>query len=480
MRIAPYTLAGLQNASGLLKESMGVFLPDAVENLVINYTIAGLAMQAVDRVGTSLGNVRINESSSTKTDQTNIFSSNVNVAGSMMTNSVGDTTISASNLNIGTNPTLVSAGGGNFLTNSSGNFTINAALQTTKHSETNSYETAGQFHSHLNVGRANYRAGVIKEIDENGNEFSSSTLISSNINVAGSTIINSSDQFALTASNLITSSSTEINSLNNLNISDASNKLSTSAFDKKLTIDVGIQAGNAFVDAAQSGLDAVDALKKVKDAKDKLDRIEKLHNEDRASSTAVERAKYQVALAMFNAGMMTFAAFQAAKSAAAASKTAGFYGNVYADITKTNFSSSSNSSQSFAANLISGEAVNLSSGSSDINITGSNVKSINGDLNVTAMLGNINIKAGESTYSQETKSSSRTIGGSIGTNGTNLHLGFNQAGSNLDQTTYANATLNAENGTLKLNSKQDTNIIGANSEYIAPLRSSQYFHLSQR
>jgi hypothetical protein len=83
-------------------------------------------------------------------------------------------------------------------------------------------------------------------------------------------------------------------------------------------------------------------------------------------------------------------------------------------------------------------------------------------LNLTAMLGNLNITAGESTYSQESKSHSQNLGGSAGTNGVSLNIGFSESASNLDQTTFTNSQLSATNGSLNINTKQDATIIGAN------------------
>jgi hypothetical protein len=113
-------------------------------------------------------------------------------------------------------------------------------------------------------------------------------------------------------------------------------------------------------------------------------------------------------------------------------------------------------------NLIANNSINLASGNGDINITGSNVSSINGDLNLNSMLGNINIKAGESTLSQSSKSNSRNLGGSIGTNGLSANIGFSEAQSSLDQTTFNNSQISAINGSLNINSAKDTKIIGAN------------------
>jgi hypothetical protein len=58
------------------------------------------------------------------------------------------------------------------------------------------------------------------------------------------------------------------------------------------------------------------------------------------------------------------------------------------------------------------------------------------------MLGNINIEAGESTYSQSSKSNSRNLGGSIGTNGVSANIGFNESQSSFDQTTFSNSIMN--------------------------------------
>ena len=78
------------------------------------------------------------------------------------------------------------------------------------------------------------------------------------------------------------------------------------------------------------------------------------------------------------------------------------------------------------------------------------------------MLGNLNIKTGESTYSQSSKFNSQSLGGSVGNNGFSANIGMGQGESTLDQTTFTNSQLAANNGTLKVNTAQDTNIIGAN------------------
>ena len=78
------------------------------------------------------------------------------------------------------------------------------------------------------------------------------------------------------------------------------------------------------------------------------------------------------------------------------------------------------------------------------------------------MLGNINIEAGESTYSQSSKSNSRNLGGSVGTNGVSANIGFSESQSSLDQTSFANSQISAINGNLNINTKQDLKIFGAN------------------
>ena len=113
-------------------------------------------------------------------------------------------------------------------------------------------------------------------------------------------------------------------------------------------------------------------------------------------------------------------------------------------------------------NLIANNSINLASGKGDINITGSNVSSTNGDLNLNSMLGNINIEAGESTLSQSSKTNSRNLGGSIGTNGLSANIGFSESQSSFDQTTFSNSQISAINGNLNINTNQDLKIFGAN------------------
>jgi hypothetical protein len=66
------------------------------------------------------------------------------------------------------------------------------------------------------------------------------------------------------------------------------------------------------------------------------------------------------------------------------------------------------------------------------------------------MLGNLNITAGESTYSQEYKMRSQSLGGSVGNNGWSANLGFSEAQSSLDQTTFTNSQITAQNGSLNI------------------------------
>ena len=78
------------------------------------------------------------------------------------------------------------------------------------------------------------------------------------------------------------------------------------------------------------------------------------------------------------------------------------------------------------------------------------------------MLGNINIVAGESTYSQSSKTNSRSLGGSIGTNGLSANIGFSEVQTSFDQTTFSNSQISAINGNLNINTNQDLKIFGAN------------------
>ena len=124
------------------------------------------------------------------------------------------------------------------------------------------------------------------------------------------------------------------------------------------------------------------ATKEIKDSYDKLEKIKDLKDQGMASSKAVERAEYQVVLALLNAGLSSANAMQAVANAGVAYSTSlgtGLYGSIYADITKLKSTSTTESSQSIASNLIANNSINLDSGNRDINIAGSNVLSINGD-----------------------------------------------------------------------------------------------------
>jgi hypothetical protein len=72
------------------------------------------------------------------------------------------------------------------------------------------------------------------------------------------------------------------------------------------------------------------------------------------------------------------------------------------------------------------------------------------------------LASGESTYSQSSKSNSRNLGGSIGTNGLSANIGFSESQSSFDQTTFSNSQISAINGNLNINTNQDLKIFGAN------------------
>ena len=455
VRALPYALAPIEIVVDLTKEALGTFLPQNYEDFILDDLKIGEVFNGIDKVKNEIGNIKISETSQERIDKTNSIASNLDVNGSMMINSVGDTLIKGSNLDIS----------GDLLANSLGSFEVVASKNTESKTTQESYETAGEFHSDYKPSKANYRAGVTKDFVEEGLNSSSSSLVSSNINIGGSALINSSDKFSLIASNLISNDSIEIIAKNNLNISDAKNTKSVSSYQEKITLDTGVQVGNAYADAGNAVIDAYKATKEVKDSYDKLEKIKDLKDQGMASSKAVERAEYQVYLALINAGLSSANAMQAVANAGVAASTSlftGFYGSIYADISKLKSSSTTESSQSIASNLIANNSINLASGNGDINIIGSNVSSTNSDINLNSMLGNINIEAGESTYSQSSKSNSRNLGGSVGTNGLSANIGFNESQSSFDQTTFSNSQISAINGNLNINTKQDLKIFGAN------------------
>lgn len=414
-----------------------------------------LLIKGVDKVGDNIGAIKISQISENRVDKITSHASSVNVGGSMMTNSVGDTLIKGSNLNIA----------GNLLANSLGDFSVVAATNTESSTSQNSYETAGKFHSELNLAKLNYRAGLTKDFVEEVANSSYSTVVQSNLNVGGSALINSSGEFALRASNFLTKGSVEVIAKDNINILAGQNKQSSTSYLDQITLDTGIQIGNAYADATYKVVDAVKAQKTVKESYDKLEKIKDLKEQGMASSKAVERAEYQVVLALVNAGLSVASAMQAVANVGQAASTSigtGFYASFYANITKLKSSSTSEYFQSIASNLSAGDSISLNSGNGDINITGSNISSTNGNLNLTAMLGNLNINAGESTASQSYKMKSQSLGGSIGTNGFSANIGMSEAQTSQDQTTYANSQLLAQNGSLNINTAKDTNLFDAN------------------
>ena len=388
-------------------------------------------------------------------------SSTLNVGGNMMVNSSGDVNIVASDVNVA----------GNALMNVDGNVNVlSAAEKATSSNKTEEIEI-GTLKITKDLAHASGSVGVEGTGSKFEDSLTSSTQKSSNINIGGSFLANvtnnnddlNSGNLTLAASNLTVGGDSIIKTAGDFNLTDAQDTSSYSSKESILTVEMGVKVGNAYVDAAYAWKAVLDAEKKVIKAAEKLKKMEKLKDEGKASQKAVDLAIAQLALAqvaVLTATIAAAAATAGAASAASSSMGTGMYGAGYLNTTSSGIKNTTETSLSRGSSFVGYGDIDIASGN-DLNILGSMLASVNGDVALGAA-NNIKIEAGTNTVSQKSRQETIYGGGSVGNNGVQLNIGLSQGESEYDKTFYTNSQVSAENGTLTLTTGNDANISGAN------------------
>ena len=268
-----------------------------------------------------------------------------------------------------------------------------------------------------------------------------------------------------------------------------------------LTLSAGV--GNMAVDTAYAEYDLYKAIKDLADAKKNLNHIETLHKSGKADSDAVSDAKTNLIMATANVALADLKLAAAAAKTAESAKTLGFYADLTLTRTGQKTNTNSSNAQEVGSNILAKNNILINSGANlsgvlgagspclggaslcqqtmgvdnqgNTNIKGS-IASTDGSINIISA-GDTNITALKSTSSSATKSEgfTQTITLASSAAGTakifdqlinnlsaSIGAGVNKSKSDSSSTAYDNTQLTAANGEIKINSRDDTTIKGAN------------------
>ncbi|MBU6140885.1 MAG: hemagglutinin repeat-containing protein, partial [Proteobacteria bacterium] len=413
---------------------------------------------------------------SSNSTSTNIAST-LNSSGDLNITSTNNNLISGSSLDAN-NITITATNGTNIITS------VADTSSTSTSSTSQDYANAS-----LEYNRGRASANSNSEVAENTTTTTTTTQKQSELTAANNITITSKDDLSILSSNLTTDSGaiSLTSSEGNVNILALANTTSTTSETKTGTQTLSAGIGNAHVDTAYAADDLVKAGKAFKDAKTDLNHMETLYKNGQADKEAVEDSKTNLAIAYLNFVLAE------AKLAAAATKSAasaeslytGFYADLRLSIEGTKTNSSINTSSAVTSNILSNGNLTISSGMSglgldntgDTTITGSSLTSQTGDINITSR-GDTVINASKDTYNSSTSTKSwsenltlaTTNAGGAGAmidNAVNalqasLGLAMSKAKGDTSSTTYNNSILNANSGTIKINSLNNATIEGAN------------------
>ena len=254
----------------------------------------------------------------------------------------------------------------------------------------------------------------------------------------------------------------EVDAGGSIKILDAQDTYENETEDKQFDIEIGVKVGNAYVDTAMAAKALVDAEQTLEKSIAKHTKLQNLLKEGKASQKAVDLAKAQIALA--TTGVVTASTSLALSIAGAASAaatslgtgtTVSGYENTSYTSTTTKTSSSTSKGSSFT---VGGNATFKAEDTFEMQ--GSEVTSTDGDLSVEA--NEIELRAGVSTYDEETKMQSGNQNASVGNGGVSVGGGYNQSNNNVSSTTYTNSVLGAANGNISIKTEGDTKLLGGN------------------
>ena len=273
------------------------------------------------------------------------ISSSITASNLSIQTASGDLNLIGSEMSISSNASLSSSGSLNIL--NSFDFTSNSSYSYSR-------TLSGAFVDF----KRKFRAGLEFKEKENSNQTSQRDVVASNLNV-GSLNLVAKDALTITASNI--NAENEIKAQASLvTISSASQVSQGKEKNREGTLRVGVEIGNAYVDAYYAGKDLYDAGARIESASHALRKAKQDYKEGKISKEALQ--DYETNLALLSASLVANATNFASSISSVASSIAssygtGFYAGGFAEyegnITNTTFKNTTQVSSSLTASSIS-------------------------------------------------------------------------------------------------------------------------------
>ncbi|WP_300222128.1 filamentous hemagglutinin N-terminal domain-containing protein [uncultured Helicobacter sp.] len=280
-----------------------------------------------------------------ETGRESSISSSITASNLSIQTTSGDLNLIGSEMSISSNASLSSSGSLNIL--NSFDFTSNSSYSYSR-------TLSGAFVDF----KRKFRAGLEFKEKENSNQTSQRDVVASNLNV-GSLNLVAKDTLNITASNI--NAENEIKAQASLvTISSASQVSQGKEKNREGTLRVGVEIGNAYVDAYYAGKDLYDAGARIESASHALRKAKQDYKEGKISKEALQ--DYETNLALLSASLVAnttnFASsISSVASSIASSYGTGFYAGGFAEyegnITNTTFKNTTQVSSSLTASSIS-------------------------------------------------------------------------------------------------------------------------------
>lgn len=273
------------------------------------------------------------------------ISSSITASNLSIQTTSGDLNLVGGDISISSNASLSSSGSLNIL--NSFDFTSNSSYSYSR-------TLSGAFVDF----KRKFRAGLEFKEKENSNQTSQRDVVASNLNV-GSLNLNAKDTLNITASNI--NAENEIKAQASLvTISSASQVSQGKEKNREGTLRVGVEIGNAYVDAYYARKDLYEAGARIESASHALRKAKQDYKEGKISKEALQ--DYETNLALLSASLVAnttnFASsISSVASSIASSYGTGFYAGGFAEyegnITNTTFKDITQVSSSLTASSIS-------------------------------------------------------------------------------------------------------------------------------
>jgi filamentous hemagglutinin len=417
---------GIGGAAGGLAGSAGAFAGQLSGSYATGNYVGNAAKNVVNDT----------EKNTTEITSTKLASSEITSGGTLTLSGEKQILVQASNLKSSGDTNLISKGN---VTVTSGEEDIHSK---TTHSEL----------SFDNVDFSSTRSSVSMNLSQKGNEKETETDTthqkSSNVTTGGNFNISSGGDTAIISSNILNGGKTNIDAKGNVTIGALKDTSTTTTKEGTLKNTFTATVGNAWVESGYSACDAYNSLSELGKPTD-------FKGATQETITAVSDAKAMIA--GYNAGKAAFDVIRGIST----SGTFGFYGSV--SMTQEHEDSTSSlATTKDIGSVIYGNGINIKSGN-DITAKGAYLKAVNGDVSLDAK-NNIKIESGETTQTTssgyEKQSLTTVLATTAGPSLPTMSIAKGQSSSSA--TTQNNSQLLADNGTIKMTSGEDTNLMGVN------------------